>query len=378
MAKNINKSVFDDSTQLKLGIFGECFEEWLPVFNNDQFTSKVYVFDFFAGSGTDTENNMGSPLILLDKAKGKNRKYCLKAQKEIVFIFNEAQKDKSIELKANIEKHINECKLKNNCDNCVYDYRIENFNFKDIFSDPSIHSILTNKNYGKFILLDQYGFKEIDDNVFSQLISLPKTDFIFFISSSFINRFKEHPNITKYIDTTKINFEDKKPNEIHRAIAEYFRVLIPKEKEYYLHHFSIRKEEKKGNYYGLIFGSNHTLGMEKFLKVCWKYDVLSGEANYNIDNNFEEHTLFYQDGSPVKKEAMIQDIKEQLLSGKIKDNLAGFKYTVSKGCEPKLFTQVIKELELKQQIVREGEVNNISTNIHRATKYQIRTKNNGT
>ncbi len=75
MAKNINKSVFDDSTQLKLGIFGECFEEWLPVFNNDQFTSKVYVFDFFAGSGTDTENNMGSPLILLDKAKGKNRKY---------------------------------------------------------------------------------------------------------------------------------------------------------------------------------------------------------------------------------------------------------------------------------------------------------------
>ena len=59
MAKNINKTAFDDATKLKLDIFGESFEEWLPVFNNDLYTKKVYVFDFFAGSGTDIENNYG-------------------------------------------------------------------------------------------------------------------------------------------------------------------------------------------------------------------------------------------------------------------------------------------------------------------------------
>lgn len=378
MAKNINKTAFDDATKLKLDIFGECFEEWLPVFNNDRYTNKVYVFDFFAGSGTDVDNNWGSPLILLDKAKGKEQKYCLKAKKEIIFIFNEALKDKSLELKENVDNHIEECKIKNSCSDCVYDYTINNFNFKDIFSNNTIKNILTNKDYGKFVLLDQYGFKEIDEDIFKQLITFPKTDFIFFISSSFIKRFKEHPNTTKYIDTSKISFENRKPNEIHRTIANYFRDLIPKGKEYYLHHFSIRKEAKKGNYYGLIFGSNHTLGMEKFLKVCWKHDKFSGEANYNIDNNFEATSLFGALGENIKKDTVKQELKEKILSGNINNNLTGLKYTMYKGCEPKLFTEVVKELEHSKKIERQGNINYSSTNIHRAKIYQIKLLNNGT
>jgi len=378
MAKNINKYAFDDATKLKLSIFGECFEEWLPVFNNDIFTKKVYIFDFFAGSGTDVENNLGSPLILLEKAKGKDRKYCLKAQKEISFMFNENKPDKSIELQENVDNYIDQCKINNNCKSCVYDYRIENSDFQDIFSNTKINNILTNKEFGKFILLDQYGFKEIHDDIFKQLISFPKTDFIFFVSSSFINRFKEHPNITKYIDTSKIKFDDKKPNEIHRAIAKYFSDLIPAEKEYYLHHFSIRKEEKKGNYYGLIFGSNHTLGMEKFLKVCWKYDKFSGEANYNIDNNFEANSLFGALGENIKKDMVKKEITKLILSGKIKDNISGLKYTMQQGCEPKLFTDTVIELEKCKKILRTGEVNKQSTNIHNAKSYQIKILSNGT
>lgn len=372
MAKNINKSAFDDATKLKLNIFGECFEEWLPVFNNDLYTKKVYIFDFFAGSGTDAENNLGSPLILLDKAKGKDRKYCLKAQKEIKFIFNEGLKDKSIELGENVENYIRNCKIQNNCNDCVYDYKIENFNFKEFFFDQQINSILKNNEYGKFILLDQYGFKEIDDEIFKQLISFPKTDFIFFISSSFIKRFSEHPNITKYIDTSKIKFKDKKPNEIHRAIADYFRDLIPHGKEYYLHHFSIRKEKKKGNYYGLIFGSNHTLGMEKFLKVCWKYDKLSGEANYNIDNNFEANSLFAALDQNIKKDTVKKEMREKVLKAEISNNIAGLKYAMLKGCEPKLFTETIQELEKEGKLEKDGDKNYSSTNIHKAKIYQIK------
>jgi len=378
MAKNINKTAFDDATKLKLDIFGESFEEWLPVFNNDRYTEKVYIFDFFAGSGTDANNNWGSPLILLDKAKGIERKYCLKAKKEIIFIFNEALTDKSIELKENVDNYIKDCKDKHNCTDCVYDYSIGNFKFQDIFSNNAIKNILTNKHYGKFILLDQYGFKEIDDIIFNQLISFPKTDFIFFISSSFIRRFKEHPNITKYIDTSKISFDNKKPNEIHRAVADYFRDIIPQDKEYYLHHFSIRKEAKKGNYYGLIFGSNHTLGMEKFLKVCWRHDNFSGEANYNIDNNFEEGTLFFQPENNVKKDTIKQEIKNHILSQLIKDNVTGLKYAMQKGCEPKLFTEVVKELEKDNKIEREGNLNYRSTNIHSAKIYTIKILSNGT
>ncbi|MCK4531127.1 MAG: three-Cys-motif partner protein TcmP, partial [Candidatus Marinimicrobia bacterium] len=362
MAKNINNSVFDEATKLKLDIFGECFEEWLPVFNNDFYTNAVYVFDLFAGSGKDSNNEAGSPLVLLNKAKGKERKYCLKAKKEIIFLFNEGVKEKSTELKQNIIQYIDNCKKENNCTQCIYKYFVHNYKFQDVFSNPIIVNILNDKALGKFVLLDQYGFKEIDEKVFNQLISFPKTDFIFFISSSFINRFREHPNTTKYIDTSKINFADIKPNEIHRAIANYFRDLIPEGKEYYLHHFSIRKEEKKGNYYGLIFGSNHTLGMEKFLKVCWKHDAFSGEANYNIDNNYEEGTLFHRPENNIKKNTVKSKIKQLILSGEISDNISGMKFAMQKGCEPKIFTEVIKELEKDKKIHFLGKKNYSSTN----------------
>lgn len=378
MAKNINNSAFDDATKLKLDIFGECFEEWFPVFLHSPWYKKLYIFDFFAGSGKDLENNSGSPLVLLDKAKGTDRKYCISKKKEIKFLFNEGEQDKSEELKQNVEQYIVQCKQENNCTDCIYQYRVENYNFQEIFSNSAITNIFNNKEFGKFILLDQYGFSQIDEQIFRQLISYSKTDFIFFISSSFISRFREHPNTTKYIDTSKINFDEIRPNEIHRAIANYFRDLIPGGKEYYLHHFSIRKEEKKGNYYGLIFGSSHTLGMEKFLKVCWKHDAFSGEANYNIDNNWEATSLFAALGENIKKDTVSTEIRELILNGEIRDNITGLKYTLRKGCEPKLFTEVVKKLESEKKIERLGDKNYSSTNIHRVKEYQIKRLNYGT
>ena len=365
-AKDINKALFDEATKLKLDIFGECFEEWFPVFLHSTWYKKLYIFDFFAGSGKDIENNHGSPLVLMNKAKGTDRKYCLNAKKEIKFLFNDEKQDKSEELKQNVVQYIGKCKQENNCNNCIYQYRIENYNFQEIFSNTELTNIFKNKDYGKFVLLDQYGFSQIDEQIFKQLISYPKTDFIFFISSSFISRFREHPNTTKYIDTSKINFDEIRPNEIHRAIANYFRDLIPTAKEYYLHHFSIRKEKSKGNYYGLIFGSNHTLGMEKFLKVCWKHDSFSGEANYNIDNNFEKGSLFELLGENVKKDTISEEIKRLILSGEISDNISGLKYAMFKGCEPKLFTEIVKRLEKDNKIERIGDINYTSSNIHKA------------
>lgn len=377
MAKDINKNVFDEATKLKLDIFGECFEEWLPVFNNDLYTKAVYVFDFFAGSGTDAHNTPGSPLVLLDKAKGMDRKYCLNAKKEIKFLFNEGDSEKSRELIQNVIQYIEQCQNENKCEGCIYQYKVKNLDFQDIFSNAGITNIFKSKEFGKFVLLDQYGFSQIDEQIFLQLISYPKTDFIFFISSSFIGRFREHPNTKKYIDTSKIKFDEIRPNEIHRAIADYFRDLIPSDKEYFLHHFSIRKE-KKGNYYGLIFGSKHTFGMEKFLKVCWNHDSFSGEANYNIDNNFQKGTLFFHPENNVKKEIVSNEIKQLILSGQITNNISGLKFAMQKGCEPILFTKVIQQLEKEKLIERYGEVNNQSSTIHRAKVYHLKRLSDGT
>jgi hypothetical protein len=36
---------------------------------------------------------------------------------------------------------------------------------------------------------------------------------------------------------------------------------------------------------GLIFGSSHPLGMDKFLQVAWNKDVINGEADFDINRD---------------------------------------------------------------------------------------------
>jgi hypothetical protein len=173
-------------------------------------------------------------------------------------------------------------------------------------------------------------------------------------------------------DTAKLNFDNTHPKECHRIIANYFKNLIPETKEYYLHHFTIQKERNKGNYYGLIFGTNHTFGMEKFLKVCWQLDRTSGESNCNIDNDWDQNSLFFEKNTSNKKQEVTIQLKNLILSGEIKDNISGFKFVLKSGCLPGLFTDIINELEAQKKIERIGNVNNTSTIIHKAKQYQIK------
>ena len=105
MARDINKSKFDKGTNLKLDIFRECFKEWFPVLANDQYTQKLFIYDLFAGSGTDNEGEYGSPLVLLEEARGSNNEFCHfveKKEKDISFIFNENKNAKAKKLEENI------------------------------------------------------------------------------------------------------------------------------------------------------------------------------------------------------------------------------------------------------------------------------------
>src|SRR5690606_21814045 len=112
------------------------------------------------------------------------------------------------------------------------------------------------------------------------LVSLPRTDILFFISSSYLYRFKTLSEFTRYLNTEKISFDENNYHSCHRAVANFYRNQIVSGKEYYIGPFSLKKGS---NIYGLVFGSNHTYGIEKFLKICWSLDPQRGEANYDID-----------------------------------------------------------------------------------------------
>ncbi len=76
-----------------------------------QSVDNLYIFDFFAGSGTDSDGEYGSPLILLNEAKKFCEKIYRKANnKSISFIFNEKSKNKFDELEGNIDDFITNCR----------------------------------------------------------------------------------------------------------------------------------------------------------------------------------------------------------------------------------------------------------------------------
>jgi len=364
MAKDINKSRFDHATKIKLEIFRESFKEWLPVFIHTPYVNKRYIYDFFAGSGMDSEMNFGSPLILLDEAKGENLMYCSKSDgKKIVFAFNEKIKKKSKELERNVSQFIGNCLQNCQREKCVYEHHFGNYDFKDVFNRPNVLEIMNNKKYSKFVLLDQYGFKEVDSDIFARLINFPKTDFIFFISSSFINRFQNHESIKKYIETEKIDFKKSEPKHCHKLVSQYFKNTIPKNKEYYLHQFSIKKGT---NYYGLIFGTSHSLGMEKFLKVCWSQDKMAGEANFDINDDFKLGTLFYDEQFSNKIQKYRDELYIKILNKEIVSNIQGLKFALKYGIQTKNYLEIILDLIQKDKIqITKGKINKKISSIHR-------------
>src|SRR5436190_2316620 len=96
-------------------------------------------------------------------------------------------------------------------------------------------NLLSNSRIAKLFVIDQCGVDEVSDEVFKQLISFPTADFIFFLSSSTLHRFRNHPNIKQKIERPDDSYD------VHRAAVNYYRNLVPEHDNVFLGSFSIMK-----------------------------------------------------------------------------------------------------------------------------------------
>ena len=212
--KDINKHPYPEATLLKLDIFRRCFREWFPVFVHHPGVKRIFIYDMFAGSGADSEGNPGSPIILLEEARGNERQHCValaQNNKYVAFGFNEKEKEKKALLDKAKDDFLQKCNSSCPLEKCIFLNSIfsRDSSFEEIMKNEQFGNVLANKSYAKFVLLDQYGFSQITKDVFLKLVNSPLTDFIFFISSSFIKRFRDVEAVKAYIDTNKLDFEEK-------------------------------------------------------------------------------------------------------------------------------------------------------------------------
>jgi len=338
MARKFHIQPFDEGTLVKLELLKLYIRSWLHVFISakEVFWKDIYIYDFFSGAGTDSKGKPGSPLIILNELRGHCPAIIEKGLK-VRLLFNEPKSDVLDNLKKKVSDFFVECRAKSEfqcCDkcstddNCPFIVKIEQNEFKPLFLE--IYPYMERKpSLPRFMFLDQFGIKEITENIFKKLTSLNRTDFLFFISSSFVRRFSELEEFSQYLKVEKEDFDESRPGHCHRIILEYYKKMV-KNPDYYLAPFSIRKV---ANIYGLIFGSNNPRGMEKFLDAAWAIDKNTGEANFNIDNDkiIDGQLSIFPDENKIKKVDLFERNLLQWLTEEERTNEEIYFFTLSSG-----------------------------------------------
>jgi len=344
MTKDLHESRFDDATQVKLAVFGGYIREWLPVFltarKSGHNVQAINVFDFFAGPGTDSAGNPGSPRIIQNELKD----YCethgdMKVSGiRVKLYFNDDDTSKIEQLRRSLEE--------NACDKECCEPILSSLPFREAII-PHL-AIMQEPGNANLVIMDQYGIKEVTPDVVNRLAQCGTTDILFFISSSYIRRFASEPAIQSYFQLSAEELGSSEYRSIHRHVCEYFRSRLRQGVEYHLAPFSIKKGS---NIYGVMFGSGSLLGLEKFLRVCWKLDGVTGEANFDIDEDpirYGQLSLFEEDNTAKKERAFQRELEEMLSSGSeppTVDNLDVYRFTLERGFLPKHASEHLKHLQ---------------------------------
>ena len=337
--KDIHGEEFTEETLMKLDIFEKYLESWLPVFINQKRVDEINIFDLFAGPGEDPIGQTGSPIRILDVISKYQPQIQIRKCK-INVILNDKDKKKAEQLKGEVESYKKE---KLNSLNEYINVEVHSEDFSSIFFKYVEGRFQTTPN---LFFLDQNGIKEITNEVFKKLESLQRTDFMFFISSSFVNRFGTTSSFKKYFPKIK----STKYFEIHRDLLNYYRSLLSTNSRLMLYPFSI----KKGcNIYGLIFGSHHPLGVGKFLSIAWDKNKINGEANFDIDEDKkkEQQTLpLFEPVKLTKIEKFESELRDYILSRQKISNKEIYDFAIGNGHIPKHAKKLLEQLKKEDRI----------------------------
>jgi three-Cys-motif partner protein len=343
--RDLHQSPFDEGTQDKLDLYRRYLRKWLPVFLHQPVISTINVFDFFAGPGSDPEGAPASPVIAHQEICDAIRSRKSTHEIEVNLYLNEFNANKFIKLRKWAQQSLIQTDFVN--------VHTERLDFNEAFEKWLV--IAKKRQTANLLLLDQYGVKFVTRDVFITITRLLRTDFLFYISSSIIKRFKNEDSIRKCVPVTEEDLKKMNKTNVHRIVTEAYRSLIPSGTEYYLAPFSIRKG---GNVYGLIFGSRHPLGMDKFLSECWRKDRLRGEANFDIDEegiDMSMPSLFPEMNKPKKLTQFETELSSAILARQVKTNVDIYLFALKRGFRAKDAKQItidmIKDKRLPKQSV---------------------------
>lgn len=342
-SKNLHDKPFSESTIAKLEIFEDYASAWLPVFVMSSSSSYLCIIDFFAGTGYDVSGVAGSPIRLL-KVINTQVANIFKKGRKIKLHLNEFDKNKFDKLIIAVSEFLDQYPALKR----VVEIQYYQKDFEILFSDLQQEM----KTYPSLIYLDQNGIKFANEKYLLELEKTDKTDFLYFISSSYVKRFADRPEFRKHFD---IDIESVKNNPykfIHITVLEHLKSKLPVGTKLKLHPYTIKKNQ---NIYGIVFGASHPLAVDKFLKIAWSKNKTNGQANFDIEDDLVKGQidLFY--GKRLTKiEKFKETFNELVLNGKIKNNFEALEYVHSLSHIGKHASDCLNQLKKEKKIWFDG------------------------
>lgn len=342
MSKNLHEKPFDETTIAKLEIFEDYARAWIPTFV--MFGDPVIcIFDFFAGTGYDKNGIPGSPIRILRKLQEQITPIFQKKVKVRVF-FNELDTKKCEQLSTA-------------CTDFLKDYpevgrAIELQIYNEDFDVCFFKLLPLIRNYSSLVYLDQNGIKFLADKYLLELEKTSRTDFLYFVSSSYFWRFGEKDEFKSHV---KLDIEEAKkyPYQfIHRNLIMQLRAKLPENTNLKLYPFSLKKG---ANIHGIIFGASHPRAVEKFLNIAWKRNDANGEANFDIDEDNQKLQLDLFEGKRLNKiESFQKRLREKVLDQSISNNFEAFNFALEEAHLGAHAAEVLKQMKKENLIDFEG------------------------
>lgn len=320
---------YQPTTRVKLQIISDYVSRWLPIFLQTWNGDAIGLIDVMAGPGGDGTGSDGSPLIAAKALQA----YQEMAEKHGVTIRVFLNDDKPDHVSA-LEEKVSSLPIRDQITVTCLDYK-----------DALTQALGEIKNGAAFVLIDQYGWSNVDTDLLASLLSKRYRDIMFFMALQFMLRDIPSGIAQRHLGDGVSQLEGQPTRTLARAYRSYLKSHLAARISGKVFVCSASLHGKTS--YALMFCATHPLAAEIFVTSV---DKRPSYRRDNVDdgqvNLFEERSHDDIDLDELQRsfEAFIQE--------KDRSNREIYEWSLEEGVDPKKFLKpVLKRLEEQGKIV---------------------------
>ncbi|MBC6413541.1 MAG: three-Cys-motif partner protein TcmP [Chromatiales bacterium] len=313
-------------TKEKIAVYEAYLTHYLFVMCNSDQWDRIAVWEPFAGEGVYDGGEKGSAMVAVETIKEFREKY---NKKDIRLFLNELDDEKHRRLEKSMDKYL--------------DF-VKTFNADaKKFLDGMSHFLAGKRNLHSLVFIDPYGYTQYSKDNLVRLFSLRNIDYLIFMPTYHIYRFKDDKDnkddkdkpARRFLLNLGMSESELSKSKKHTFADKLIKILKEMAQTEYGYSYELENRNVANTHYHLFFITKHRTGAEKFLK-----------AKNDIKNKLEQQLTFSDFNNAQINQYLSELLKKQ---GPI-SNTELSEEIVKKGFLPPDVRPVLQEMEIEGKL----------------------------